>query len=1113
MATVSCMKCSLAIKDGTDNMLRCDGCNRPIHASCSELTAAELKCFNLRSNVKRRVKYLCLECEQGLHQIPKILQLISEMRDEIRELKRSESVDVGVTQVTSGPSPQSSEEIINEVFERTKRSHNLIIHGSIERGANRQDQLQIDSDMVQSILNECVVSEQNFKFFRIGKFDSTKEARSRPIKVSFSSPDPVSVILRRFKKLKSKFEKIYVAPDRTPQQVAFYRSVRSELDQRLAAGESNLRIKSACEYTYDIVCITETWLGDSVFDGELFPPGYKVIRCDRQFGRVNRSRGGGVLVAASNSTSFSLIDGAFLTDRVPLVDVVLCRFTEPFTFIVCVVYIPPDITVFQLETFTTALELNFSGETVFLVGDFNCPDFVCSSRGPKSILLQNFCDLLGLRQFNSVLSGDLRLLDLVLASNNFEVSVIHCDSPFVPEDLYHPALSMVLSLESPKRRRADYSSLSTAINSVNWDIIAEFKSVDEALDFFYGKLFEILDDLVPRRTNYSADPDFPVWFTRKLKRDIRLKNYYRRLRALVKSEINLEYSRYLSEVQSQIRSNPSSFWKYLDQRRGSTRIPGVFHSNERLYDDPREIVDLFGAHFSNVNNLTAASVQDSEYSTNFPPVFVPSVTDDEIKSIMEKYPDRLTSGDDQLPAVFLRECSSALAGPLHRIISISLSSFTFPMRWKRARVVPVFKKGDSSSVENYRPISILSNFAKVYEEVLYSSIYHHIKQRLSSAQHGFVRGRSTVTNLATISQVIAESLDDGGQVDVIYTDFSRAFDTVDHNLLLNKLASLGFAPDFVRLLRSYLKGRTNYVFYNGFRSFEYELKFGVPQGSNLGPLLFIIFIDDLLCSLNCEALAYADDLKLFMRIHGINDQLLLQSSLELVQSWCLRNGLILNLKKCFKVTFTRKTQPLAFDYHIGGDLIAAGDHFRDLGVWFDSELSFVPHVEDLCSSACRSLGFLFRSFRELDDLSALRNVYFSLVLSRLEYANMIWFPIYATHLTPIERVQRKFLKYVVYRKTGIYPERGVDLSGIMEELKLSTLFERQVQQCARFAQKLLGGRIDCPFLLSRVNIHVPRMAARSSPTFGLPTPRTNILQRAPVYRLCDCANKVNISLL
>ena len=123
------------------------------------------------------------------------------------------------------------------------------------------------------------------------------------------------------------------------------------------------------------------------------------------------------------------------------------------------------------------------------------------------------------------------------------------------------------------------------------------------------------------------------------------------------------------------------------------------------------------------------------------------------------------------------------------------------------------------------------------------------------------------------------------------------------------------------------------------------------------------------------------------------------------------------------------------------------------------------------------------------------------------------FPIYATHLTPIERIQRKFLKYVVYRRTGVYPERGADLSGIAGELRLSTLAERKMQQCARFAQKLLSGKIDCPFLLSRVSIHVPRMAARGSPMFSLPTPRTNILQRAPVYRLCDCANKVNVSLL
>lgn len=277
-------------------------------------------------------------------------------------------------------------------------------------------------------------------------------------------------------------------------------------------------------------------------------------------------------------------------------------------------------------------------------------------------------------------------------------------------------------------------------------------------------------------------------------------------------------------------------------------------------------------------------------------------------------------------------------------------------------------------------------------------------------------------------------------------------------------------------------------------------------------MLFIIFINDLLARLSCLALAYADDFKLYLRIRRIADLELLQSSLELVNVWCSRNGLILNIQKCFKLTFTRSLRPLTFNYSIGNCLIASGDRFRDLGVLFDSTFSFVPHIEELCSSASRSLGYVFRCSREFPDVSVLRIFYFSLVVSKLEYANLVWFPIYSSHLTSLERIHRKFLKCAEYRKTGRYPERGADLSEIMREMRVSTLQERQKQQCAKFAQKLVTGRIDSPHLLSRVDIRVPRIEARTTSTFRLPKPRTNILEQALVYRLCRAADELKFNL-
>ncbi|XP_044751866.1 uncharacterized protein LOC123320016 [Coccinella septempunctata] len=228
-------------------------------------------------------------------------------------------------------------------------------------------------------------------------------------------------------------------------------------------------------------------------------------------------------------------------------------------------------------------------------------------------------------------------------------------------------------------------------------------------------------------------------------------------------------------------------------------------------------------------------------------------------------------------------------------------------------------------------------------------------------------------------------------------------------------------------------------------------------------------MNDLLTSLKCPVLAFADDFKLYLRILNALDQLLLQSSLEYMHEWCLRNKLILNMEKCFSITFTRKSQPLTFGYHMAGQLINVKDQIHDLGV-------------------------------------------FTYVISKLEYASLIWFPIYNCHLVPLERIHRKFFKYVTFRSTGRFPERGADLSIIMSEMRISSLLARREEQCARFAQRLLNYRIDCPYLLSKMSLNVPRLVTRSREVFYLPTARTNIFERCPVYSICRSADRLELNM-
>ena len=456
----------------------------------------------------------------------------------------------------------------------------------------------------------------------------------------------------------------------------------------------------------------------------------------------------------------------------------------------------------------------------------------------------------------------------------------------------------------------------------------------------------------------------------------------------------------------------------------------------------------------------------------------------------------------------VKDCAGVLAVPLCILFNLALKTKTFPSHWKEAKVCPVFKNGERAAVDNYRAISILSNFSKVFEIVLYDRIYLSVRNQISTYQHGFMSNRSTVTNLAVFNQYISNILDNKGQVDVVYTDFSKAFDKIDHRLLLNKLTKFGFHPHAINFLKSYLCNRQQYVAYNGFESAHYIVTSGVPQGSNLGPLLFLLFINDLDDIIDCSKLFYADDLKIFSAITCIDDCRKLQSELDHIQSWCIDNKLYLNTSKCKILSFTRRQIAYEYAYNIDNKSLSRCNTYKDLGVMFDLKLSFNDHITLKVSEAMKSYGFIIRNCKKFTDIEVLKILYFTYVRSRLEYAALIWYPYYNCQKLVIERVQRKFLKYLAFKTDGIYPERGISYSYLTDRFNVTSLDHRRICISLVFLHKLLHNMIDCPVLLSDINFNVPRINLRQNLTFRCKIPRTNILSKSPLHVMCENFNNL-----
>lgn len=445
--------------------------------------------------------------------------------------------------------------------------------------------------------------------------------------------------------------------------------------------------------------------------------------------------------------------------------------------------------------------------------------------------------------------------------------------------------------------------------------------------------------------------------------------------------------------------------------------------------------------------------------------------------------------------------------PISLIFNQCLKDGCFPSIWKQAHIVPIHKKGPKTAIENYRPISILNVLSKLLERVVHTRIYPVISTSIPVEQHGFMKGRSTATNLGTFIDNLTNSMEGGSQVDVVYTDFEKAFDRVDHIILLHKLYELGIRGNLLRWMESYLRNRSQAVVVGGFRSNFIGIPSGVPQGSILGPLLYASYLYDINhCLEHAQFLMYADDTKIYKKIQNQLDCINLQADLDRLALYYDKNRLGINIGKCSFVSLTRKKIPTKFQYQINGIQITKVDSIKDLGVTIDEKLSFSEHVDKIVGKAYKSLGFILRVCRPFSDISCLKVLYYSYVRSILEYCSLVWNPQYLIYTHSIESIQRKFIKHLNYR---CYRGSVDDYQELCYRHHLTTLENRRSLADMAFLHGLCNDYVDCPGLVSRIlRFTVPRRRTRHTHLFAVANTATNYAQNSLVSRLHRKYNKV-----
>ncbi|KAG7308770.1 hypothetical protein JYU34_006003 [Plutella xylostella] len=788
-------------------------------------------------------------------------------------------------------------------------------------------------------------------------------------------------------------------------------------------------------------------------------------------------------------------------------------------------------------------------DNILICGDFNLNniqwDFDSNLQQaiPKnynSTLGYTLVDLIhfnNLKQLNTLKNKNNRTLDLLL-TNLPHIKLCATNDPISRIDGHHPPFIADINLRNAlpltnistmkhNYFKADYLSINNALSNIDWDHkFKENPNVNSIVNIFYETIKDLIKIHVPMTK--PRNNKYPPWFTNNLIKMLKEKEKYRIkfkkfkngmdevqyniLKERTNQVIKKSYKNYISKIENDIIANPKRFWSYIKSKRNnSSGIPSKMHYHNEIAADGPSIANLFAKNFSSVyTDVFRTTTNDNPLSVlNVPSLHSICLTKYNIERKLQCLDINKGVGYDDVPPVFLKACAKHIAYPLYIIFNLSLKQGIFPSQWKYTLVVPVPKDGDKTNVQYYRPICLLSTVAKVFEALVCPHLIWHTKQLLSKQQHGFFKKRSTTTNLVSFIEFTLKEMSIGGEVDAIYTDFSKAFDKVPHSVLVQKLSShFGVGGPLLDWCRSYLSDRLQTVVVNGFRSDSFYANSGVPQGSHLGPLLFLMFINDIqdhISYSNYEL--YADDLKLFRTVKTKEDTDKLQNDINGLITWCKINKMELNAKKCYFIKFSRKKNKMQNKYVINDVQVSQVEEIRDLGVVLDSELKFVPHINNIVNKSFKMLGFIYRNTKDFRTDTALKLLFFSLVRSIIEYNSIVWSPFYKNHIERIESVQRKFTKRIAYLNQQHYKK---DYTDRLKLFNMISLDQRRTFLGQTFLFKLLNDQIDSPNLLSKINIRVPRTSARVcnlQPLFVAHT-CTKYTGNSPLNNLCKSYNSL-----
>ena len=575
-----------------------------------------------------------------------------------------------------------------------------------------------------------------------------------------------------------------------------------------------------------------------------------------------------------------------------------------------------------------------------------------------------------------------------------------------------------------KYYKTDIDKMNQMLN-IKWEEALRGLNVEDAYTLFLNKYKEAVNECVPRYKNVKTTtlPNKPVWMKSPTEKLVRAKQHtwvrylntknpehyedYKKARNKVSHAIDRDRKEYEKGIAREIKSNIKAFWKYVNKRRKNKRhIPNLVCKDGTLTKTDEEKANALNEQFCSVY-----SNEDLDNIPLFPDRKIDTflkridITSEIVLKKLQNLKIDKASGPDEVHPFILKNCSTILVQPITIIFNLSVKQGSLPKIWKHGRISPLFKKGKRNVPANYRPVTLTSIICKILESIFADNIIAHISNNnlQDKNQHGFTKLKSTVTNLLQALNIWTDALSHGFPIDIVYFDYEKAFDKVPHRRLLCQLQSLGITSEPLAWIEDFLSSRTQTVSVNGMSSATTEVTSGVPQGSVLGPILFLLYVCDASKLVNNFLSLFADDTKLYSILldldHSPEE---LQEDVDSLCRWSEKMLMSYNIDKCHTLHLGPKNPNQNYilsksnitneeDSYVHLHKMNNVAAEKDLGVIIDNKLSFNQHIESKLLKAKQMLGIVRSTFKFIDEDIFLR-LYKSIIRPHLEYADIVWSP-------------------------------------------------------------------------------------------------------------------------